>query len=435
LAECRFGLYPDGFGESVDTMILHVDMDAFYASVEELDWPELAGIPVIVGGDPRGRGVVSAANYPARQFGVHSAMPSAKAVRLCPQAVFLKPRMQRYAELSSQIREIFFRFTPLVEPLSLDEAFLDVSGSTRLFGTAEEIGRRIQRTIDQELRLPASVGVAPNKFLAKLASDLEKPRGVVLVPPDGVQAFLDPLPLARIWGVGRSAQKRFDRLGVHTISQLRQLTQDVLRDYFGSHGETLWELAHGRDSRLVVPDHQAKSISHETTFAVDVEDLDVLRTCLLELTEQVARRLRSHQLRGRTVTLKIRTSDFQTLSRGKTLPQPSDSTWQLWKAARELLELRSPAGREPVRLIGVGVSGLERPGQRQRDLFDEVDHQRDSRLDAVKDAIRDRFGRHALASGKRPTTHPSEQHSADSGRSGDSKGQPSSRPDAPPDGS
>ena len=377
-------------------MILHVDMDAFYASVEERQRPELAGRPVIVGGDPDRRGVVSAANYLARQFGVHSAMPSATARRNCPQAVFLRPRLDYYAEVSRGIREIFLRYTPLVEPLSLDEAFLDTTGSVQLFGPPAEIGRKIKQQIRDELRLVASVGVAPNKFLAKIASDLDKPDGFVVVQPDRVRQFLDPLPVGRLWGVGRAGNRSLEQMGIRTIGQLRQLPVDVLRSRFGSSGEHLWRLAQGIDDRAVVPDHQAKSISHETTFEVDIADAEVLRSWLLELTEQVARRLRRHGLRGRTVQLKVRFADFRTITRSRTLPEPSNVTIELWETVAEMLQSRLPAGHPPVRLLGVGVSGLDASPLTQQQLFDNDQHERHTQIDVVTDAIQDRYGRTSI---------------------------------------
>jgi DNA polymerase-4 len=373
-------------------MILHVDMDAFYASVEERDRPELVGQPVIVGGTPEGRGVVAAANYVVRKFGVHSAMPTAKALRLCPQAIVLRPRMDYYAEVSRQFRDIFDRYTPQVEPLSLDEAFLDVTGSAGLFGPAPEIGRRIKQDIKQELKLVASVGVAPNKFLAKIASDLNKPDGFLVVEPGRVQEFLDPLPVGRLWGVGRVASSVLDRLGIQTIGELRAQSADALRQHFGKAGDHLWELAQGVDERPVVPDREAKSISHETTFAIDIEDLEALRAWLLELTEQVARRLRRHQLRGRTVHIKVRFADFSTITRALTLPQATNVTVELWQAADELLSQRLPKRRQEVRLLGMGVSGLDGSGQQQRTLFDREGHQKQTQLDAVADQIRKQYG-------------------------------------------
>jgi len=380
-------------------MILHVDMDAFYASVEERDRPELVGKPVIVGGLPEKRGVVSAANYVARQYGVHSAMPAVTARRLCPHGVFLLPRIDHYAEVSRQIRDIFERFTPLVEPLSLDEAFLDVTSSEHLFGPAAEIGRKIKEAVRQSTRLVASVGVAPNKFLAKIASDLKKPDGFVVVEPERVQEFLAPLPVERLWGVGRQGSKVFQRLGIHTIGQLRQLPLDVLQARFGASGEHLWQLAHGIDDRPVVPEREAKSISHETTFERDIDDPDVLRAWLLELTEQVGWRLRRRGLRGRTVQLKVRFADFSTITRSQTLPEPTDLTQELWQAADELLRRRLPIRHLAIRLLGMGVSGLDDSGLAQGLLFDQEERERQGRLDAVKDQLKQRFGPDVLRRG------------------------------------
>ncbi len=377
-------------------MILHADMDAFYASVEERDNPVLVGKPVIVGGSPEKRGVVCAANYVARKFGVHSAMPSVTAHRLCPQANFLPVRMDYYAEISRQIRDIFDRFTPLVEPLSLDEAFLDVTGSEGLFGPATDIGRQIKQAIREELNLITSVGVAPSKFLAKIASDLDKPDGFVVVEPGRVQEFLDPLPVQRLWGVGRQTSKIFQRLHVRTISDLRQLPLGVVQDHFGRHGDHLWQLAHGVDERVVVPDREAKSISHETTFVTDIDDLEVLRAWLLELTEQVAQRLRRHGLRGQTVHLKVRFADFQTITRSQKLPEPTATTDVLWEVTCKLLTTRIPQDRQPVRLLGMGVSDIDGSGQTQGHLFDDDQRERQTRLDHTGDSIRDRFGADAL---------------------------------------
>jgi len=377
-------------------MILHCDMDAFYASVEERNRPELVGHPVIVGGSPEKRGVVSAANYIARRYGVHSAMPAATARRLCPHGIFLPPRIECYAEVSRQIRDIFERFTPLVEPLSLDEAFLDVTGSEHLFGSVTDIGRKIKQAVREETHLIVSVGVAPNKFLAKIASDLKKPDGFVVVEPDRVQAFLDPLPVERLWGVGRQGSKVFQRLGIRTIGQLRQWPMETLRSRFGSQGEYLWQLAHGIDDRLVVPEREAKSISHETTFEQDIDDLEVLRAWLVDLTEQVGWRLRRYGLQGRTVHVKVRFADFSTITRSQTMPEPTDITHELWRVADEMLCHRLPAGHLPVRLLGMGVGGLDDTGLVQGFLFDQGERKKQAGLDAATDQIRERFGSSAL---------------------------------------
>ena len=377
-------------------MILHVDMDAFYASVEERDQPELVGKPVIVGGTPEGRGVVAAANYEARKFGVHSAMPAATAKRLCPHAVFLRSRMGHYAAVSDQIRAIFERYTPLVEPLSLDEAFLDVTGSLPLYGSAVTIGQCIKQDIRDRLSLVASVGVAPNKFLAKIASDLEKPDALVTVDPERVQEFLDPLPVGRLWGVGQVTGKVFDRLDVRTIGQLRQMPVELLRQHFGNGGDHLWELAHGIDERPVIAEQEAKSISHEKTFARDLEDPEVLHAWLLELSEQVGCRLRRNGLKGRTVQLKVRFDDFRTVTRAQTLPGPTDVTQEIWQTVTTMLTERMPSRRLRVRLLGVGVSGLGQHKKVQLSLFPDPEHERQARLDEVADNIKEKFGSTSL---------------------------------------
>ena len=380
-------------------MILHVDMDAFYASVEERDNPTLVGKPVIVGGTAEGRGVVAAANYEARKFGVHSAMASARAQRLCPQAIVIRPRMDHYAGVSRRIREIFERFTPVIEPLSLDEAFLDATGSESLFGSSAEIGRKIKQLIRSEMQLVASVGVAPNKFLAKVASDVQKPDGFVVVDPNGIQAFLDPLPVGRIWGVGKVTGQVFDRLGVKTIGQLRTLPVEALKDLFGSSGEHYWRLARGIDDRRVVPDREAKSISHETTFPEDIDEKEVLRAWLVDLVEQVARRIRHHDLKGRTVEIKARFADFRTISRALTLHEPTNVTQELLVAGLRLLDNRLPPGHLPVRLLGFGVTQFDASRKTQQQLFDEHDRDRQSELDEVADQIAARFGQRAIRRG------------------------------------
>jgi DNA polymerase-4 len=307
--------------------------------------------------------------------------------------------MGYYAEVSGQIREIFERYTPLVEPLSLDEAFLDATGSESLFGPSLLIGRRIKQEIRDELRLTASVGVAPNKFLAKIASDLEKPDGFVVVDPQRVPEFLDPLPVGRLWGVGRVTGRAFDRLGIRTIGQVRRMPLETLQQHFGRHGHHLWQLAHGVDDRPVVPDREAKSISHETTFARDIEEPEVLRAWLLQLTEELAARLRRNGLRGRTVHLKVRYYDFHTITRAHTLAEPTNLTQEIWDAAAELLGHRLPARRLKVRLLGVGVSGLQRGSGAQQSLFVDPQREAQSRVDAMADQVKARFGNASLQRG------------------------------------
>jgi DNA polymerase IV len=389
--------------------ILHVDMDTYYASVEQRDRPELRGLPVIVGGID-GRGVVCAASYEARVFGVRSAMPISTARRLCPRGVYLPVRMQHYALVSRQIRDILLSFTPLVEPLSLDEAFLDIRGCTDLFGSPETIARRIKQTIKAETDLIASVGVGPNKFLAKLASDHGKPDGLVVVAPDKVLDFLSPLPVGRLWGVGAKGEKRLHSLGLHTVGQIAALPESVLAGHFGDHGRQLWRLAHGLDDRTVVPDREAKSISTETTFSSDLSDSEALQSCLLDLVDHLAARLRNHGLRARTIALKVRSSDFHTRTRAMALGEATNGTEVLWQASKKLFGRTITNDLLPVRLLGVAASRLTDITAIQGDLFDEVS-QRQSAVDQAVDAIRERFGRSAIQRGCRVEKRQAEMRS------------------------
>ncbi|MFT7668799.1 MAG: DNA polymerase-4 [Planctomycetota bacterium] len=336
--------------------ILHVDMDAFYASVEVRDNPSLAGLPVCVGGPASGRGVISAASYEARAFGIHSAMPSAMARRLCPDIVLLPPDFDRYTEASRRIMGIFRSYTPLVEPLSLDEAFLDVKGCERLLGNAVQIGQSIKREILRETGLVASVGVAPSKFLAKLASDLEKPNGFCVIQSDEIREVLDPLPVSKIFGVGERTAKRLGGLGIETVGDLASKSrQDVVKE-FGASGAWIHDLAHGIDARRVTPRREEKSHGCERTFAEDIEDREELRVFLLQFCEEVAYGLRSKGLRGRTITLKARYSDFKTITRTKTLGAATNLGPRIYSVVRELFERINPG---PLRLVGIQVSNLE----------------------------------------------------------------------------
>lgn len=386
-------------------MIIHADMDAFYASVELLDKPELVGKPVAVGGPSKTRGVIAAANYVARKYGVHSALPCAIATRRCPDLILLKPRITHYAEYSRKIKEIFYRYTPLVEPLALDEAFLDASASEKLFGSSEKIAKQIKRDIKDELKLTVSIGIAPNKFIAKIASDIQKPDGFVVVKNHETQNFLDPLPITRIWGIGKVTAAQLHAKGIHLIKDLRQLSTLELQDRFGKHGVHLWQLAHGIDDREVITDSQAKSISHETTFDTNLHSLDAIHAVLLHLTEQVSARLRHAELKGRTIFIKVRYADFTTITRSHSVDEATDSTNQIWEIVKQVLLPKAPLNRQGVRLLGVGVSHFTteqiEPSD-QLSLFDEwLDQKpaRSSSLDKLTDNINQRFGGSTLVRG------------------------------------
>ena len=342
--------------ESSHRSIIHLDMDAFYPAVEVLDNPELRGKPVIVGGS-RERGVVSSASYEARRFGVHSAQPIATAMRLCPKAILLRGRMRRYRELSKRIFEIFGRFTPLVEPLSIDEAFLDVTGSMRLLGSAIEIAKEVRATVLGEIGLTVSAGVAPSKFVAKIASDMDKPDGLTVVPPDKVRAFLDPLPIKKMWGVGKVTQKALAQLNIYTFRDLRLSSRDVLERKFGKQGAKMHLLSMGMDERDVVPGHETKSVGHERTFMEDIMALDDERKALLALATKVASRMRREKITGKTVSLKVKYYDFKQITRSSTLPKLTDDGFEIYSAVCDLLN-KTEVGKRPVRLLGISLSQL-----------------------------------------------------------------------------
>ena len=337
--------------------ILHLDLDAFYASVEQLDDPSLRGRPVIVGG-PSNRGVVCAASYEARRFGVRSAMPTSQARRLCPEGVFLQPRFSRYGELSDRVFGIYRRYTPLCEPLSLDEAFLDVTASRALHGDGPSIAARIKREVRDETGLTVSAGVAEVKLAAKIATDLGKPDGLVVVPPGGVAAFLAPLPVGQLWGVGGVTEAALRKIGVNTIGDLARLPESAVSAALGADkAQGLRALARGEDEREVVPDEAAKSVGGEETFEQDLVGEVALARALLLQAGRVGRRLRVVGLRGRVVTLKVKYADFTQVTRRVTLPAPTDDDRLIYRTARDLLA-RIEAGR-PVRLAGVTVSGFD----------------------------------------------------------------------------
>ncbi len=378
--------------------ILHCDLDAFYASVEQRDHPEYRGKPVIVGGGPNERGVVSAASYEARTFGVHSAMPLVQAGKLCPQGIFVPGNAAAYEAASDAVMALFAVRTPLVEPISLDEAFLDVTGTAHLFGGPEHCGRDLKRAVLEQVGLVLSVGLASNKLCAKVASDLRKPDGFVIVPRGGEAAFLAPLQLKRLWGVGPKTQRLLEDLGMRTIGDLAGADPALLEARLGEHGSTIQQRARGIDEDREVQGEPAvpKSIGHAHTFDRDTLDRAQLENTLLRLSEGVGRRLRKHTLRGHTITLQLRVAPFETRTRQRTLAEPTDGDLRIYETARSLLREALAADRDagrvsPVRLVGVTASGLV--GGEQLDLFTGA---RVSRLNAAMDAVRSRFGDDAL---------------------------------------
>jgi len=375
--------------------ILHVDMDAFYASVEQRDRPELRGRPVIVGGSTA-RGVVAAASYEARRYGIRSAMPTREALRRCPEAICVKGRMEHYQSVSRQIFDIFRRYTPVVEGLSLDEAFLDVTGSLTLFGSAMEIARAVKDDVRAETALCASVGIAPNKLVAKIASDLDKPDGLVLVTPETLRETLDPLPVETLPGVGRQTLARLHGRGVRSIADLRTAAAETLRPVFGRYTRRAQERAAGIDDRPVVVHRPEKSISAEQTFDEDLESVEEQERRLLRLAERTGARLRAKRLVAGTVQVKIRAADFSTYTRQIRLHPPGNATRSLFETSRDLLAAwRDEYPGRSIRLLGVG--GAELTAAEQLDLFDAASDGAGSGLDQTVDRIRERFGSTALS--------------------------------------
>jgi nucleotidyltransferase/DNA polymerase involved in DNA repair len=405
--------------------ILHIDMDAFFAAVEVHDHPELKGLPVVIGSPPDKRGVVSTCSYEARKFGIHSAMPSRTAFQRCPKAIFLPPNMKRYHEVSQQIMEIFRRFTPLVEPLSCDEAFLDVTGARYLFGDGPEIARKIKAAVKEETGLTCSVGVAPNMFLAKIASELNKPDGITLVPFDKelIPDFLAPLPIKRMWGVGKKTQAILEAHRIRTIGDLQTVDLVKLAAWVGKNSAASFRrLALGVDERNLETEREEKSISNEITFDVDERDTKIVEAALLDLADKVGGRVRRAGFYAATVQIKVRWTDFSTITRQRRLDPPACDDITLRGTALELL--RKEGLHSPVRLIGFGVSGLRTtPDSPQLDLFQTLDPSeaketpllrsndrrewqkitsaRREQLSRVADRIREKFGRASIQRGSK----------------------------------
>jgi len=375
-----------------DQVIIHCDMDAFYASVAELDDPSLRGKPVVVGAGIRG--VVLSANYAARKFGIRAAMPVGKAKRIAPGAIFVSPDHQRYSEISSRVMEIFASFTPLVEPLSLDEAFLDITGAQKLLGTPREIGSAIRNRVHQECGITCSVGIAPNKFIAKLASGHCKPNGLLEIRADRIITFLHPLPVSDLWGVGPKLSEQLEKLGLKTVSDLANTPLDTLKRALGeATGEHLYELAWGRDSRSVIPDEPDKSISAAETFSYDIDDPEIILREYLRLTERASARLREKELFAKTISIKVRFADFTTISRSKTLPLPISSTQEIYQVVKDLYKALK-LDRARLRLVGVGLENLHESAPQQLMLGQREKGWREA--ESAVDRAASRFGEESV---------------------------------------
>jgi DNA polymerase-4 len=380
--------------------ILHMDMDAFYASVEQLDNPRLRGRPVIVGGTSN-RGVVSAASYEARRFGVHSAMPIFQARQLCPQGVFMPVRMDRYKEMSERAMEVLQAFSPLVEQVSIDEAYMDISGTQKLFGSCEEVGRKVKEGVRNCIGLTCSVGIGTNKFLAKIASEFHKPDGLTIIAPDEVSRFLSSIPIEKVPGVGPKTLPGLLKLGIDTLGRVSGFSEGLLVRRFGQFGKRLVRLSRGIDDAEVAPVSETKSVSSEETMSRDTADIELLRRELMLLAENVGRRLRRSGLKGKTVALKLKSSDFRQITRQATLNEFTSSSNRIYEQGLDLLNGLSQAG--PFRLIGIGVSNLvsERFTNDQLILFDELAPAVRSweEVERAMDRIRRRFGPDAIKRG------------------------------------
>ncbi len=384
----------------VNRTVLHIDMDAFYAAVEQLDHPQYRGKPVIVGSDPRGgagRGVVATASYEARKFGIHSAMPISQAYRRCPHGIYVRGRYARYSQLSREMTEIFSEFTPLVQKISIDEAFLDITSSLELFGGALKLAESLKQRITTRLQLTASVGVAPNKFLAKIASDLQKPNGLVMVERGTEKTFLRDLPISKLWGVGKKTEEALRRMGIEKIGDVAAISELELSQRFGRYGHALWRLSNGIDDRPVESRGVQKSISQETTFDEDVDNPEEIERTLFKLAESLARTMRKQSLKGRTVILKIRLEDFTTFTRSQTFSEFVDST-EIIKGVAISMYRKFQLNKKRVRLVGIGMSQLNTISGEQLGLFDQQEPINE-KLVRLLDSLKDKFGEDAVQRG------------------------------------
>jgi len=385
----------------MERFIVHVDMDAFFASIEQRDDPALKGKPVVVGADPkngRGRGVVSTCSYEARKFGIHSAMPVSKAFALCPQAVFVPPDIEKYSQASREAYKIFYQFTPSVEPVGIDEAFLDITKSFHLFGTPENACCELKKRIKEKILVTASAGLAPNKFLAKIASDLNKPDGFTRIGPGDLSALIWPLSVGKISGIGKKSEAILRTRGVNTIGDLAHVDVKLMREWFGSYADNLHDLANGHDMSEVTCGGEAKSVSNETTFENDLFDKEKITAALLELSDKVSMRLREYGFKGRTITLKLRFSDFTTYTRSITVEKPTNFCDNIFVVIEKLYNA-FPVSLKPVRLVGVKVSNLN-CGESQIYFFDkEADEKKEKKHIAVA-KIRSKFGDNAIVRAK-----------------------------------
>lgn len=380
-----------------DRLIVHIDMDAFFAAIEQRDDPRLRAQPVIIGADHKngtGRGVVSTCSYEARAYGIHSAMPISKAYRCCPHGIFMRPRMDVYIRESARLNDIFYLFTPDIEKISIDEAFLDITGTAHLHGSAENLCRNLKKTLREKVGLKASIGLAPSKYIAKIASDLQKPDGLVIVRSEEVQDFLRPLAVKKIWGIGPKTVPRLLACGIYTIEDIQRWTRKQLKSSFGSFGDYLYDVSRGTVSDILNHDQTVKSISHEHTFIKDTDDDHEIRNILINLCEKVSFRLRAELLKGKTITLKIRVEGFKTYTRSMTCPNFTNYVEDIYSAIYNLYSHFDRAGKK-VRLVGVKISNFSDP-KVQDDLFNQASDKRKEQVYKAIDRIKSKYGNDSI---------------------------------------